>query len=247
MDRLLYVSMTGAKHAMLRQSANANNLANIATTGFKADEHVFRALPVVGGGGERTRHFVVDSTVASDFTPGPLQATGRELDVAVQGKGWFAVQTPNGEAYIRSASLQVDATGQLVTGGGFPVLTAGGPISVPAEDQDIVLGRDGTITAIPRTGSKANATVVGQLKLVNPDEKQLIKGDFGSFTLRNGQPAAVDENVQMATGMLEGSNVNGASTLINLISAQRQFDMQIRLLQSADQNAQKAAQILTLS
>lgn len=247
MDRLIYVAMTGAKHAMLRQSANANNLANMATTGFKADEHVFRALPVVGGGGERTRHFVVDTTAASDFSPGVLQTTGRSLDIAVQGKGWFAVQTPDGESYLRSASLQVDSTGMLKTSTGYPVLSNGGPVTVPAEDQDIMIGGDGTITATPRSGSKANATVVGQLKLVNPDEKQLIKGNFGGFELRNGQDAPADENVQMASGVLEGSNVNGASTLINLISAQRQFDMQVRMLQTADQNAQRAAQILTLS
>lgn len=247
MDRLIYVSMTGAKHAMLRQAANANNLANMSTTGFKADENVFRALPVVGGGGERTRHFVVDTATASDFSPGALQTTGRPLDIAVQGKGWFAVQTADGESYLRSASLQVDATGMLKTSTGFAVLGDAGPLTVPAEDQDIMIGGDGTITAVPRSGSKANATVVGRLKLVNPDEKQLVKGNFGGFEQRNGQPAAADENVQMASGVLESSNVNGASTLINLISAQRQFDMQVRMLQSADQNAQRAAQILTLS
>lgn len=247
MDRLIYVSMTGAKHAMLRQAANANNLANMATTGFKADEHVFRALPVVGGGGERTRHFVVDTTSASDFSPGSLQTTGRPLDVAIQGRGWFAVQTPAGEAYVRSASLQIDAAGVLKTSSGMPVLGEGGPLNIPAEDQDIMIGGDGTITAVPRTGDKANAAIIGQIKLVNPDEKQLVKGDFGGFRLRDGAQAPADATVQMASGVLESSNVNAASTLIELISAQRQFDMQVRMLQTADQNAQRAAQILTLS
>jgi flagellar basal-body rod protein FlgF len=248
MDRLLYVAMSGAQHSMLRHGALANNLANVNTTGFKADLQVFRALPVVGGSGERTRTFVTDTTVASDLAPGVLHSTGRDMDIAIEGEGWLAVQDAKGqEAYIRSASLQVDPAGQLVTGSGRPVLGEGGAISVPAEDNSLMIGKDGTLTAIPRTGSAANAVVIGRLKLVNPEARNLVKSPDGLFRQRDGQNAVADETVQVASATLEASNVNAAGTLIGMISAQRQYDLQIKMMQTADQNARQAAQLLTLN
>ena len=247
MDRLIYITMTGAKQSMLRQAAIANNLANVSTTGFKADQQVFRALPVVGGSGQPTRAFVADTTAASDLSQGTLRSTGREMDVAINGRGWFAVQTPTGEAYMRSNSLQVDSNGVLRTTSGYAVLGDGGPITVPAADNQLLIGRDGTISAVPLSGSRASGSVVGQMKLVNPADKDLIKGPDNLFHLRSSQPAPAATDVSVATGMLEESNVNATSALIDMISVQRQYDMQMKLMTTVSQNSAAAEQLISLT
>ena len=246
MDRLIYTAMTGASQAFIRQAGVANNLANASTTGFRAMEHRFRAVPVQGPGAP-TRAFVADASVANVFEQGPMMATGRPLDVAVQGAGWIAVEGPNGtEAYTRAGNLQVNVNGQLQTASGLNVLGDGGPIAIPP-DNNITISPDGTVSAVPLFGTPNNVNPVGRLKLVNPPEGDLVRGADGLFRLRNGQAAPVDENVKVASGALEGSNVNVTDAMVNLISLSRQFEMQIKLLQTADQNAQRANQLLSLS
>ena len=246
MDRLIYTAMTGASQAFMRQAGVANNLANASTTGFRAMEHRFRAVPVQGPGAP-TRAFVVDASVANVFDQGPLMATGRPLDVAVQGAGWIAVEGANGaEAYTRAGNLQVNVNGQLQTASGLNVLGDGGPIAIPP-DNNITIAPDGTVSAIPSFGTPNNVNVVGRIKLVNPPEDQLVRGDDGLFRTQGGAPAEVDENVKLAAATLEGSNVNPVDSMVSMISLARQFETQIKMLQTADANAAKASQILSMN
>jgi flagellar basal-body rod protein FlgF len=245
MDRLIYTAMTGAKHVFLQQAGVAQNLANASTTGYRAMEHKFRAVPVQGEG-MPTRAFVVDASVSNVFDQGPMMATGRPLDVAVQGAGWIAVETPGGEAYTRAGNLQVSANGQLQTAGGQNVLGDGGPIAIPP-DNSISIASDGTISAIPLFGTPNNVAVVGRIKLVNPPENTLVRGDDGLFRTTAAEPPVADANVKLAPETLEGSNVNPVDSMVNMISLGRQFEMQIKMLQMADTNANKASQILSLT
>jgi len=244
MDKLIYTAMTGAKHLFERQAAVAHNLANAVTTGYRAEEHRLRAVPVRSEA-LPTRAFAVGASVATDFAPGPLVQTGRTLDVAVQGQGWLALAMPDGsEAYTRNGSLEVSLNGVLQTKGGLPVQGDGGPISIPP-DNEITIGADGLISLKPTSGAQNLVTQVGTLKLVNPPEADLVRGADGLFRLRDGGAAAADPNVQVAAGHLEGSNVNVVDQLVSMISLARQYETQLKLLSTAEQNDRAAAQILT--
>ena len=246
MDRLIYTAMTGAKHVFMQQAGTAHNLANASTIGFKAQEHRFRAVPVQGDG-MPTRAFVVDASVQDVFNEGPLMYSGRNLDVAVEGRGWLAVQLPDGsEAYTRSGSLDVNANGLLQTKSGLTVLGDGGPLNIPP-DNTIEIAPDGTVSVVPEYGARNNSNAVGRIKLVNPPETDLVRGGDGLFRLRDNQPAPADTNVRLSAGSLEGSNVNVTDAMVNLISLSRQFEMQIKLLQTADTNARQADQLISLS
>ena len=241
MDRLIYTSMSGARYLMERQATMAQNLANAATTGYRADTVGLRAVPI-NGQTSGTRVFTVETTTGTDFTPGPLQATGRNLDVAVQGSGWLTVQGSDGnEAYTRNGSLQVGGDGTLQLANGLQVQGTGGPITVP-DNANIEIGIDGTITA--NTPGSKTPTAIGQLKLVNPDAGDIVKGTDGLFRTRNGEPADADPNVRVVDGSLEGSNVNPVDAMVGMISAARQFEIQTRLLTTAEQNDQKASSLL---
>jgi flagellar basal-body rod protein FlgF len=247
MDRVIYLAMNGAKSMFDRQAQVAHNLANASTAGYRAETTAFRALPVVGPGAA-TRTFVVDSTTGTDFSPGPMLATGRTFDVAVDGKGFIAVRGADGrEAYTRDGSLQPGPGGQLQTRNGLNVLTdSGATIAIPP-DSTILIGRDGTISAIPLVGVPNTATIVGRIKLVNPDERTLRRGDDGLFRAASGRPAPGDASVNLASGMLEGSNVNAVEAITSIISLARQFDTQVRLMQTADQNARQLSQLLNMN
>ena len=245
MDRLIYTSMTGAKHVFNQQAGVAHNLANATTTGYRAQEHKFRAVPVQSEA-QPTRAFVVDASVVDVMDQGPMSFTGRALDIAVQGKGWIAVEGANGEAYTRAGSLTLNANGQLQTRSGQNVLGDGGPITIPP-DSKVTIAPDGTISVTPETGAQNAVNVVGRIKLVNPEENQLVRGGDGLFRTRDGNPANLDENVRLATETIESSNVNVVESMISLISLSRQFEMQIRMMQNADTNARSASQVLTIS
>ncbi len=247
MDKLIYTAMTAAKHSLEQQATTANNLANASTTGFRAQLDEFRAVPVLGSGLMATRAFVVDSTAGTDFNSGAIEQTGRNLDVAVQGNGWIAVQTDDGsEAYTRSGSLQINENGLLQTATGLSVASDGGTISIPAGSA-LTIGKDGTVSIVP-DGSKVDAiTVVGKIKLVNPPETNLVRGDDGLFRTADGSTADVDSNVNLAQGALENSNVNPVNEMVNMITQAREYDLSMKLLQNAETNADKAGQLLTLS
>ena len=252
MDRLIYTAMTGAAQALEQQDVVANNLANTSTTGFRAQLANFRSAPLSFGDGstvndDTTRTFVLSATPGADYTPGPISQTGNPLDVAVQGPGWLSVQTADGnEAYTRAGNLHIDANGQLMTANNLPVIGSSGPISVPP-GSDITIGKDGTVSALVAGDPPQSIAVIDQLKLVNPDPNTLTRGNDGLFHTADGNPADADQTVALAPGSLEGSNVNPVAAMVSMITNARQFQMQTKLLQNADQNDQSANQLLTFS
>ncbi|MBU3059013.1 flagellar basal body rod protein FlgF [Pseudomonas indica] len=246
MDKMLYVSMTGASQNTLAQRAHANNLANISTNGFRRDFEQARSMPVFGES-YPSRVYAMSERPGTDFTPGTLQETGRDLDVAVSGEGWLAVQAPDGgEAYVRTASLRIDALGMLRTGNGLPVMGNAGPIAVPPE-QKVEIGQDGTIS-IRALGEAPNVMAeVDRLKLVNPDLKQMEKGTDGLIRVKGGQPAEADANVRVTSGFLEASNVNAVEEMTAILSLSRQFELQVKMMRTAEDNSSAMARVLQIS
>ncbi|WP_252105777.1 MULTISPECIES: flagellar basal body rod protein FlgF [unclassified Halomonas] len=250
MDRMLYTAMSGAKNAMDQQSVVSNNLSNVSTAGFRAQLQAARSVPVLGAGALETRVSAVTTTPGSDFSQGPIEQTGRGLDVAMQDGAWLAVLADDGtEAYTRRGDLQVDSDGVLLNMG-RPVVGDGGPIALPQGAQ-ISIGADGTISAIPQ-GEGPNALVdVGRIKLVTPDEPTLTRGDDGLFRAplnEEGVPGVLpgDETARLVSGALEGSNVSAVDAMVTMIDVQRRYDMQMRVLSNADENAQRANSMLSL-
>ncbi|MDH4581062.1 flagellar basal-body rod protein FlgF [Pseudomonas sp. BN415] len=247
MDKMLYVAMSGASQNSLAQRAHANNLANISTTGFRRDFEQARSMPVFGDSFP-SRVYAMTERPGTDFTPGALQETGRDLDVAIEGEGWIAVQSPDGsEAYVRTASLQIDALGQLRTGNGLPVMGNAGPIAIPPE-QKVEIGQDGTIS-IRALGENPNVVAeVDRIKLVNPDPKQLEKGSDGMIRVKDPQQLVqADANVQVTSGFLEASNVNAVEEMTAILSLSRQFELSVKMMRTAEDNASAMARVLQFS
>lgn len=242
MDRLIYTAMTGAKYLLERQATLAHNLANASTTGFRADTVALRAVPA-SGQEAGTRVFTVETTTGSDLAPGPTMSTGRNLDVAIQGRGWLTVQGSDGtEAYTRAGNLEIGSDGTLQLPNGMQVQGTSGPITIPSNALSVLIGSDGTVT-VQLAGSTLPNTV-GRLKLVNPPDNQLTKGLDGLFRLKSGDPADADPTVRVASGTLEGSNVNVVESMVGMIGAARQYELQMKMLSTAEQNEQKAGTVL---
>ncbi|HIX60942.1 MAG TPA: flagellar basal body rod protein FlgF [Candidatus Halomonas stercoripullorum] len=248
MDRILYTAMSGAKQTMDQQAVVSHNLANVSTSGFRAQLHAMRAVPVQGEG-LPTRVSVAATTPGSDFSPGPITRTGRVLDVAMAGNAWLAVQADDGsEAYTRRGELQIDGDG-LVSVAGRPVIGEGGPIIVPL-GSSVTLGADGTISAIGE-GENPDALVdVGRLKLVTP-EQDLLRGDDGLFRMplnEEGEAVvlAADEEATVVSGALEGSNVSAVEAMVSMIDVARRYEMQMKVISTADENAQRANNLLSI-
>ncbi len=238
MDRLIYLSMSGAKASMQRQDVLTNNLANVSTNGFRAEMAAFRAVPILGDGAT-TRAFALESTIGHDTQSGPVSATGNPLDVALQGKAWLAVQALDGtEAYTRAGAMQVNTEGVLVTATGLPVQGDGGPITLPANAL-AEIASDGTVTA--KVGT-ARPQTVGKLKLVTP-EAALARGADGLFRAADGELPG-DPTARLQSGALEGSNVSPVETMVAMIAAARQFEHQMKMLQGAEQREQAASKLL---
>ncbi len=241
MDRMIYLSMSGAKATMQRQETLAHNLANVSTTGFRAELAAFRAVPVEGSGAS-TRVYALESTPGYDASPGQVAATGRNLDVAMKGAAWLAVQGLDGtEAYTRGGSLDINAEGNLVTTSGLTVLGDGGPIQVPPQTQGGIAA-DGTVSA---TAANGRSTSIGKLKLVTP-EVPLTRGTDGLFRAADGDLSA-DPLARVQDGALEGSNVSAVETMVQMIAAARQFEAQMKSLTTAEGNDKVASQLLSVS
>lgn len=246
MDRLIYTAMSGARHVLEQQATNANNLANVSTTGFRAQIDAFRAVPVQGDG-LPTRAFVVDATGGADFSQGTMQQTGRHLDVALRGAGWIAVEAADGsEAYTRNGALKLSENGILMTESGLKVLGDGGAISIPPDAQ-ISFAADGSIVARTIDGGSGNSVTLGRIKLVNPPPDRLARGDDGLFRLRGGGHAEADPKVNLVGASLEGSNVNVVDSMVNMIGLARQFELQMSMMKNAENNAAKADQLFALN
>jgi flagellar basal-body rod protein FlgF len=245
MDRMLYIAADGAGQIQRAQAVNANNLANVGTTGFKAQFEALRDLPLYGPG-HASRVHTLSETPGVDYSPGSMQATGRNLDIAVNGNGWIAVQAPDGsEAYTRAGDLRVSAAGILETGVGHPVLGDGGPISIP-DAQEIEIATDGTVSVLPVGQAPATLAVVGRIKLVNPVQTELQKGEDGLQRMRDGAPALPDANVRLASGVLESSNVNSVEALTSMIQLARQFETQVKLMKVAEETDAASAKLMNM-
>ena len=245
MDRIIYTSMTGANAAAHRQAVLANNLANASTQGFRAEMANFRSVPLQGSGSS-TRVFALEATSGHLEAPGPAQTTGRNLDAMARGNAWFAVQGMDGtEAYTRGGAFEVSAQGQLVTRTGLPVLSDGGtPIDVP-QGAEVALGSDGTVTA--RIAGQV-PQAIGRIKLATPGaDDPLKRSDDTLFRTASGEPLPADATALMASGALEGSNVNAVESMVGMIAAARQFEQQMRLLSTAEKDDQAAGRLLSIN
>lgn len=236
MDSLLWISMSGAKENFHSLAVRSNNLANANTTGFKADFENTRAMSVFANA-YPTRAFAMTERPGYNMEGGAMQTTGRALDIALQGPGLIAVNDADGkEAYTRFGSLNIGADGVLRTSNGHDVLDEDGTqIILPMPLEDIAIGDDGMISARP-VGADANAIEEFQrIKLVNPNIKDIEKGEDGMFRRTDGQLADFDDTVRIRSGMLEASNVNPVEELTNLIRIQRQYDTQVKMMDTASQ------------
>ena len=243
MDRGLYVAMTGAKQIMQAQAVNNHNIANLSTTGFRADAVAFDSQPIYGPG-YATRVNAVAGDAGTDFSMGVMQGTGRDLDIAVNGAGFIAVRGTDGkEAYTRAGDLRVTPTGAVTTASGLPVLTESGPLVIPPSTQ-VTIGSDGTVSVVPQGSAPFAVTQVDRIKLVNPKTADLQKGDDGLLRMKSGAKLKPDETVSMTSGMLESSNVNAAQSLISMIELQRLYEFQIKSINSTDQNEQSAERLM---
>ena len=245
MDKMIYVAMSGARQVMLKQTSNSHNLANLNTTGFKADIDNFKAMQVYGPG-EASRVYGEDHRMGVDHTPGQLISTGVPLDVAIEGDGFIAVQDIDGsEVYTRNGNLQVTEQGMLVTSAGDPVLGDGGPITLSAYE-DILIGKDGTITIKPLGQGGSELAILDRIKLVNPDTSTVERNARGLFTTKNGAEPANAE-VRLASESLESSNVNSVEALVTMIELSRQFETQVKLMSAAEDNDVAASQLLKMN
>jgi flagellar basal-body rod protein FlgF len=243
MDRGLYVAMTGAKQIMQAQAVNNHNIANLSTIGFRADAVAFASQPIYGPG-YATRVNAVAGDAGTDYSAGVMQGTGRDLDIAINGKGFIAVRGTDGkEAYTRAGDLRVSPTGAVTTASGLAVLSESGPLVIPPSTQ-VAIGSDGTISVVPQGSAPFAVTQVDRIKLVNPKTSDLQKGDDGLLRMKSGEKVKADDTVSVTSGMLESSNVNAAQSLINMIELQRLYEFQIKSINSTDTNEQSAERLM---
>jgi len=245
-DKLIYVAMTGAAHIDRAQTLHSNNLANVGTTGFRADLAQARSVQVYGDG-FNGRVYALTEQPGSDFKQGPLMQTGRDMDTAITGDGFFAVKGADGkEAYSRSGDFTIDSVGALRDGVGRQVLGEGGPISVPAYDA-LYIGADGTVTIQPEGQGPESLVQLDRLKLVKPERGTLSKGEDGLLHSKTGATLPSSPDVTLASGMLESSNVNAVNEMTSILELARQFDLEVKLMKSAEQNDEAASQLLQVN
>jgi len=246
MDKSLYIAMSGAKQTLLAQTANANNLANAQTTGFKSDLEQFRSMPVYGPGFP-TRVYSMAERPGTDMSPGAVQQTGRDLDVAIEGEGWLAVKGADSkEAYTRAGDLRVTPDGLLQTGAGLQVMGQDGPISVPPS-QKLQIGKDGTISVVPLGANSTNLAVIDRIKLVKPALDNLEKQSDGLMHAKDGKPVEASADVTLIQGAVEGSNVNTIGAMVDMIELSKNFELQTKVMKSADDNASASAKLMQLA
>uniref|UniRef100_A0A6V7KEB6 Flagellar basal-body rod protein FlgF n=1 Tax=Bracon brevicornis TaxID=1563983 RepID=A0A6V7KEB6_9HYME len=242
--------MGGASQSLEKQAITTNNLANASTPGFKAQLAALRAVPI-NGPRLQTRTLVVASTPGADMSEGVMDYTGRSMDIALPKESWLAVQTANGEAYTRNGNMEINADGQLTIQGRV-VVGDGGPIEIPPNAQ-ISISADGTISSLNAGDAPNTIAQLGRLKLVKATGQEVTRSDDGLFRLtqaaqqQRGNVLQNDPTVRIMPGLLEGSNVDSVGALVDMIANSRRFDMQMKVISSADTNAQSANQLLAIS
>jgi len=246
MDDFLYIAASGAREAMLAQAVNANNLANVNTTGFRANL-VLAESAYLEGEGQDSRVYGAITGETVDLTAGVINTTGRDLDVAINGPGLMAVMAPNGaETYSRRGDLRVTDLGQLVNGAGQQVMGDSGPISLPPYS-DIAVGGDGTISIVALGEDPNSLTEVDRIKLVNPEPGSITKGDDGLLRMREGDSPEADAAVRLVSGSLETSNVNSVGAMVRMIELARQYEYHVKMMAAAEQLDRASAELITLT
>ena len=247
MDKMLWVAMSGAKENMNAVAVRANNLANANTDGFKADLEQARSMQAFGEG-LPTRVFAMTESPGQNFAAGALQTTGRNMDVAIKDQGWIAVQDQNGnERYTRNGSLEVGTDGLLKNSKGNTIIGDNGPIFVPQPVDKLTIGSNGNVSIRPMGAPENVMEVIGRIKLVNPPNGNIEKGTDGLFKLKDDQVALADANVKLQIGALESSNVNSVEEMTSMIALQRQYEMNVKLMKTADENAQRSESLMRIS
>lgn len=246
MDSFLYIAASGARETMLAQAVNTHNLANASTTGFRADL-VMAQSSYVSGDGLGSRAFSTMKSGGVDFREGVINATGRELDLAIKGPGWMAVQALDGtEAYSRRGDMRVNASGQMINGVGQPVIGNAGPIALPPFSE-IAIGADGTVSIVPLGEDPNTLAVIDRIKLVNPDTSLLTKNQNGLVQMQNGESAQPDASTRLVSGALESSNVNPVEAMVKMIELARQFETQVKMMRTAEKLDSSSAELMSLS
>ncbi|PUB86613.1 MAG: flagellar biosynthesis protein FlgF [gamma proteobacterium symbiont of Ctena orbiculata] len=246
MDRMLYIAMSGAKETLIAQASNSNNLANVNTPGFMEDLNQFRSMPVFGQG-YPTRVYALDERPNINFDKGSIHSTGNPLDLAIKGEGYFAVQAADGsEAYSRRGDLRVDANGLVTNGQGLPLIGNGGPIALPPYER-LEIAPDGTITVLPEGATPDALAIIDRIKMVNPAAERLIKGEDGLLRLEDGEEADADAATELVSGAIESSNVNVADAMVTMIELARKFEMQVKMMKTAEELDNASARLMTMS
>lgn len=245
MDRALYIGMTGARQTLDAQTANSHNLANAGTVGFRAQLLASTPQPVAGDG-LPTRVQTLAVEAGWDARSGATQSTGRALDVAFAPDVWLGVIAPDGsEAFTKAGDLQIDAYGQLRTGAGHAVLGEGGPMAVPALG-NLLIGGDGTVSGVPQGSGGEALVAAGRLRTVIASPDQLRRGADGLMRPRADAEPLPATGTVLTAGALEGSNVSLPDAMINMIGLARQFEMQVKLMRSVEENAQASAALMRM-
>jgi flagellar basal-body rod protein FlgF len=245
MDKLIYTAASGLKSHMAAQAAIANNMANASTIGFRAEKVNFNSLLLKGAGFD-SRQPASENITDFDRSAGAVTTTGRNLDIAIPGDQWMAVQANDGsEGYTRRGDLSISATGVLETGDGFPVMGSGGPITVPPATS-VSIAQDGTISIIPVGGDAKNPQVIDRIKFASAQGSQTSKGLDNLIHVQGGGILPTDENAKCISGALEQSNVNMTQSLVDMIENQRSYEVQANLMKSAKDMDESAASVMRM-
>lgn len=245
MDRLIYTALSGMRANLEQQSITAHNIANASTPGFRRDISTRESL-ALSATNFASRIQAATQSIGIDNAPGEADATGRNLDINLGQDSYLAVQAGNGEeAYTRRGDLRAGVTGLLETGDGHPVIGTNGPISIPTAAQ-VEVGSDGTITVQPKGAATSERITVGQLKLVSAPPESLRKGADNLLRSTEAPVLSQDRSARVSSGMLEGSNVNMASEMIDLLEEARRYEIQVNLLTTAKDMDQSSAALLQI-
>jgi flagellar basal-body rod protein FlgF len=246
MDRLIYTALSGMNDSMVRQRAIASNLANAQTTGFRAE--MFESTPVaINGQGLPVRTMVTGGILAADMTPGTIVATGRDLDVALSGESLLAVQAADGgEAYTRRGDLSISPAGLLVNGEGRPVIGSGGPITLPLGSK-LTISPDGSLLVADPASPESPPQPLDRIKLASWRGSPVVKGLDGLFRVNGGGVLPADEAARLHSGSLEQSNVDPTRVLVEMVEAQRLFDMRTKLVSTARELDEGSAGLMRLN
>ena len=236
MENTLLVGLSRQMTLERQMDVVANNVANINTTGFKADRSLFEEFLKSGAHednfmrSDRRVSFVQDRATLHDFAAGPSEQTKTPLDVTIDGNAFLVVQTPAGERYTRDGSLQINNQGQLVTAGGNPVMGVSGPIVFQPTDKEINIASDGNVTVLEGTGR--TDSVRGKLRLVSfADAQKLVKEGGNLYSAGQGVAAQPDITSRVRQGFIEKSNVNSVHEMSRMIEITRTYTQISALLQ----------------